>query len=464
MNLFKDFEKQLNLHPLVVNIILTANEKRKYAKIIAEWNENPLFHCGLFQFKIVTRTQCHSAELSGKLANKIDGCNVMIRLFDDGKKKDFCYFFQRLPFGKDKSFLERRVLDFIDEVCRHDTRRLHSDMLHSARDISPEKKETVYSLIQAINHIISTFHDRKEILGESYWLQKMEQLHSKPLAGHTDYLFNGPALLDLSPSEDSLYNNTFKDICNPHELHSEIVSPKPMLIPKTLVKDYHLIMSQLQGKETKEAMERIMAMVEDIFNTTSDDIASRFRDRETSLTSGEALNIKIEVKKIITSITKTGRQKKSYGVEFTIDGRPTQVYFGGTDATMIFISSLIKQVAGSRFYRKYMLLPLQEGSIFSRDTMIDWLETLYKTLYPGARTSFDEWYRKMRTNPHIISQGKSTCVRKVTKALQDNGNGPAIPYCVLQSREDREGLFYALNLPATVNVILPPELEKLLAG
>ena len=495
MIIFKDPEKQLNLHPLVITVVLTANEKKKYAKMIARWNENPLFHCGLFQFNIVTRTHYHSAELSEQLAHEIDCCNVMARLFDKVGQEAFCYVFRQLPFGKSDEYIEKQLFIFIKTICRANLHRFL--FLNSCHPFwSPERTATIDFLSQAIENVIKTFPRRQRILlkNKKEMLQRWhlenekakqwdKECQSAPLKlsdteeehkpGHADFLINSP----IFPSDEG-DSYVVKDSYNCE--HNRHVT-RPALAFPSLAEDYSLVMSELQGEKAKEAMKRLMSVVESVYDTASvedsgkiatgavnrrredflrNDIASRPNEH----TKQWLFNFNIEVKKIITSITKTGRRKRSYGVEFTIDGRPTQVYFGGTDATMIFISSLIKQVAGSRFYRKYMLLPLQEGSIFSRDTMIDWLETLYKTLYPGARTSFDEWYRRMREDPHIISQGKSTCVRKVTKALQENGNGSAVPYCVLQSREDREGLFYALNLPFMANVILPPELEKLLAG
>ena len=37
------------------------------------------------------------------------------------------------------------------------------------------------------------------------------------------------------------------------------------------------------------------------------------------------------------------------------------------------------------------------------------------------------------------------------------------PYAFLQAREDEEGLYYALDLPSTANIILPPNLEVFLS-
>lgn len=430
MKVFKDSKKQLNLHPLVVYFLLTSKEKARYGKRIEELNDMPAFNCGIFQFSIVTRTRHSSSELSEKLTQELDGCNIMVRLFDNAKKDDFCYAFQQIPFGLNNDRLEWEIQSFMNEVCKQNVKRL-SDCLKSVHSISPERKMASESLIRTLKGAIKTLTPIISRYKEQY-----------------------------SAQEDS--ND----------------------LPEAWVEDYLLIMSQLQGKKAKDAMSRFMAIVEGVYDTASvedstkisdgalnnqkddilrDDIASR-QIGDTTLKSKTGPDITVEVKKITTSKTKTGKEKKNYGVEFTINGDKTQVYFGGTDATMIYLSSLIKQMAGSQFYRKYMLLPLPEkNSFIKRSVVVNWLEALYKNIYPGAEIAFDEWYRKMRKDPHIISQGKSTCARKVANELSKKGEILSIPLCVLQAREDEEGLYYALDLPSTANIILPPNLEVFLS-
>ena len=430
MKLFKDSKKQLNLHPLVVYFLLTSKEKATYGQRIEELNDRPAFNCGIFQFTIMTRTRHNSSELSEKLTQELDDCNIMVRLFDNAKKDDFCYAFQQIPFGLDNERLEWEIQSFIIEVCKQNVKRL-SGTLKSDHSISPERKIASESLARTMKEAIKKLSPIISKFREQY-----------------------------STQEDS--ND----------------------LPEAWVEDYLLIMSQLQGKKAKDAMSRFMAIVEGVYDTASvedstkisdgalnnqkddilrDDIASR-QIGDTTLKSKTGPDITVEVKKITTSKTKTGKEKKNYGVEFTINGNKTQVYFGGTDATMIYLSSLIKQMAGSRFYRKYMLLPLPEkNSLIKRSVVVNWLEALYKNIYPGAEIAFDEWYRKMRKDPHIISQGKSTCARKVANELSKKGEILSIPLCVLQAREDEEGLYYALDLPSTANIILPPNLEVFLS-
>jgi hypothetical protein len=354
----------------------------------------------------------------------------MVRLFYNAKKDDFCYAFQQIPFGLDNERLVWEIQSFIIEVCKQNVKRL-SGTLKSDHSISPERKIASESLVKTMKDAIKKLSPVISKFREQY-----------------------------STQEDS--ND----------------------LPEAWVEDYLLIMSQLQGKKAKDAMSRFMAIVEGVYDTASvedstkisdgalnnqkddilrDDIASR-QIGDTTLKSKTGPDITVEVKRITTSKTKTGKEKKNYGVEFTINGDKTQVYFGGTDATMIYLSSLIKQMAGSRFYRKYMLLPLPEkNSFIKRSVVVNWLEALYKNIYPGAEIAFDEWYRKMRKDPHIISQGKSTCARKVANELSKKGEILSIPLCVLQAREDEEGLYYALDLPSTANIILPPNLEVFLS-
>ena len=430
MKIFKDSKKQLNLHPLVVYFILTANEITRYAKKIEELNNRPTFNCGIFQFNIVTRTRHNSSELSEILAQELDDSNIMVRLFDNAKKENFCYAFQQLPFGQDNECLEREIQSFIIEVCRQNAKRL-SDSLKSELPISPERKLASKSLIRTMNDAVRML---------SPVISKYKDQYSSP-----------------KDSND---------------------------LPEAWVEDYLLVMSQLQEEKSKKAMKRIMSIVEGIYDTASvedstkisggalnsqkdeilrDDIFCR-QDTVTAQKSKTSPDITIEVKKFTTSKTKTGREKKNYGVEFTINGNKTQVYFGGTDATMIYFSTLIKQMAGSRFYRKYMQQPLPEkNSHIKRSVVVNWLEALYKNIYPVAGTSFDEWYGKMRNDQHVISQGKSTCSRKITEELKKNGDYRSTPLCVIQAREDNEGMYYALALPSTANIILPPNLEMLLS-
>ena len=428
MKVFKDSKKQLNLHPLVVNFLLTNNEKARYGKRIKEWNDKQAFNCGLFQFNIATRTRHNSGELSETLTQELDECNIIVRLFDNVKKDSYYYALHQLSFAQDNDRLEWEIQSFMNEVCKQNVKRL-SDCLKSGHSISPERKIASESLIRTLKGAIKTLTPIISRYKEQY-----------------------------SAQEDS--ND----------------------LPEAWVEDYLLIMSQLQGKKAKDAMSRFMAIVEGVYDTASvedttkitdgavngqkdetlrDDIACR---QDTALKSKTSPNITLEVKKITTSKTRTGREKKNYGVEFTINDNKIQVYFGGTDATMIYISSIIKQMAGSRFYRKNMLLPLPEkNSFMKRSLVVNWLEALYKNIYPGADIAFDEWYRKMRKDPHIISQGKSACARKVANELSKNGELLSIPLCVLQAREDEEGLYYALDLPSTANIILPPNLEMFLS-
>ena len=430
MKVFKDAKKQLNLHPLVVYFILTTNEIARYARQIEDLNDRPAFNCGIFQFTIVTRTRHNSSELSEKLTQELDDCNIMVRLFDNAKKDDFCYAFQQIPFGLDNERMEWEIQSFMIEVCKQNVKRL-SDSLKSEHSISPERKLASGSLARTMKDAIKKL---------SPVISKFKEQYSAP--------------------EDS--ND----------------------LPEALVEDYLLIMSQLQGKKAKDAMSRLMALVESVYDTASiedsskisngalnskkddilrDDIACR-QNVDATQKSKTNPDITVEVKKITTSKTRTGKEKKNYSVEFSINGNKIQVYFGGTDATMIYLSSIIKQVAGSRFYRKYMLLPLPEkNSFIKRNVVVNWLEALYKNIFPGARIVFDEWYRKMRNDPHIISQAKSSCARKIASELSKKGEILSIPLCVLQAREDDEGLFYALDLPSSATIILPPNLKVFLS-
>ena len=50
----------------------------------------------------------------------------------------------------------------------------------------------------------------------------------------------------------------------------------------------------------------------------------------------------------------------------------------------------------------------------------------------------------------------------VADELSKSGDILSIPLCVLQAREDEKGLFYALDLPSTATIIIPPNLESFL--
>ena len=224
MKVFKDSKKQLNLHPLVAYFILTTNEIARYARQIEDLNDRPAFNCGLFQFKIVTRTRHNSSELSEKLTQELDDCNVMVRLFDNAKKDDFCYAFQQIPFGLENERLEWEIQSFIIEVCKQNTKRL-SDSLKSEHSISPERKIASESLIK-------TMRDAVKML--SPIISKFKEQYSVP--------------------EDT--ND----------------------LPEAWVEDYLLIMSQLQGKKAKDAMSRFMAIVEGVYDTASVEDSTKISD------------------------------------------------------------------------------------------------------------------------------------------------------------------------------------------
>jgi hypothetical protein len=173
--------------------------------------------------------------------------------------------------------------------------------------------------------------------------------------------------------------------------------------------------------------------------------------------AGKMPNITIHITKILPPLRK--RVRKVWGVEITVENVSVPIYFGSTDAAMVYICTLLKQKMGSIFSRDFFKHALVAPHLNTpRHKDVQWLEKVYRTLYPGANKDFHDWYKGMKKGScHGVSQGKAAAVRIVGKNII-RLNAKACYYCAIQTQElTNDESYYYLAIPSE-NITLSKEL------
>ncbi len=171
-------------------------------------------------------------------------------------------------------------------------------------------------------------------------------------------------------------------------------------------------------------------------------------------------DITVEIKRFFVAQHKSRKPKGKYGIVLHINGETTELYFGSTEATMVYVCTLLKQHENERFY----LSNLKIRTKYMRDNdreIYNWVKSVYNVLFPHPTKCFEEWYSKLyvptdQLPGHPIYQGKSQCNRVIDSELALH---PELKACfAVQTKGRSNKMYYEINLPARARIIVSNDL------
>ena len=184
-------------------------------------------------------------------------------------------------------------------------------------------------------------------------------------------------------------------------------------------------------------------------------------DQRRSIRPQTEPNMEVEIKRIVTKVLKSGKEKTSWGIEFRINGNTFTVNFGSKDRTMLYICTLLRLKIGENMYlHEFFNNSKGRHSKFKRANSRAWIKAVFDTIFPTKERDFEEWIGKIESaNGRPLNQGKTQASKHIEKALDSQPD--AIYYCILRTKEDKAGdSFYHMNI-SPKNIIIPQELSFL---
>lgn len=433
MKILVDSKRQLNYHPLVVYFMLKPKDIKQYGKHIKALNRYLGFTRGIFTFRAVTRGNEYSHGLTNDLIAEINKFNVILRLVDDDEG-NFNYALGRINLNQDPALFEAGLQRFVVDACKWNVKTLN-DQYYYSEDDSQESHE--YASV--VSSIAQGFKDAISLKGFKFGVwqnllnpkEKVIKVCEEKLLIESDA--NDIDSVDWKRKRDSFYSN-------------------------------------LPSRELKEQFKELMAQgyrVPTIDQSDKYAMGTVDHSKSKSLIEYQKSNanpaVTPEVTIAIARVDAT-RNKKGWGVKINVDGETIPVYISSSSATMVYICTLLKHSMGTTLSR----------SVFRKNNMqhedVTWLKDVYRTVYPGAKEDFSDWYLKQRDGVECkdpmalrgISQGKA----QANDAIRSNLKGyPSIVFdtCRIMKKDANPTAYYYLDISPEC-IIVPKEFRHLIVG
>ena len=443
MKFIVDRQKQLNYHPLVVYVVLSHDEYKQYASSLESFNENEMLTRGLFKFRAVERGNKYSSNLSPELTASLNRFNVILRLVDDNEG-NYNYALCNLNLSQKSGEEELDLRDFVINACKQNIRLLKSRLSQISKSSAKEVGEAamISSMIRGFNDAITTNDSHRD---------------NASFAKSADF--------DSSWGEADAMSSSFDtSLCR--QLPPDIIGLRDSLYggltSRKAKSDFKKMMAFFERRmgvaEIEESDKYAQGTVDD---NKAEELKLEYLCRNKP--AGERPEITIHITRILPPLRK--RARMVWGVEITVDGVTTPIYLGGTDATMVYFCTLMKQKMGKWFSRdffKHIFIDSNKNSPKHKEVL--WIEKVYRTIFPGANKNFKKWYDDMKSGScHGVSQGKGAAVRVIGKNLV-HINTKACYYCSIHSQEiSNDESYYYIDIPAE-NITLSQNLLSLVEG
>ena len=433
MRIVKDFGRQINIHPLVIYFVLSPKLVAEYGQALNSLNKYTGFTRGVFRFQVVSHVGKNDDNaLSANLQGAMKRFNMMVRLVDD-VAGNFYYALHQVNFSKQADFIEESIQHFVVEVCKQNLR--HLEERRKAYSSSSEelafKHEVIDRMVSAFTRAIS-LKNYKHGVWES-------------LAG------------DVKP------------VSREYQCGRTCLEPPRKAVAK-------LTEAGFTEEQAKLAANILWEMMESEFNLpskeVSDEVATGVADKRRSsyIVREQRIRqkpqnspvVKAEVKHIVTKVLKSGKEKKAWGVEFTIDGDVIPIHFGSKDSAMIYICTLLRTKVGENMYiHEFFRNSKGRKSRFNRNKSRVWIQAVYDVVFPFQNRGFDDWIEHVEGRKgHPLNQGKAQATKLIDDTLTDS-HPDAIYYCILNTKSDQLGdTFYEIRIKPE-HISIPKELAHL---
>lgn len=431
MKIIKDEQKQINLHPLVIYFVLSSKNTKKRAEALSQLNKYQGFTRGIFKFQTIEHVGKHSEEVSSELTDAIKRYNMLVRLVDDNSNS-FYYAVHKVNFNLSADEVEYSIQKFIVDVCRQNIKQLSSrETEYSEQGTSQEKQI-------AIRQMQQSFHEAMTLKGYKHgvWARLMgdEILEIRPIASITR---NGNAQ-EMPKEFTEKFEKAAKNN-NPQYLWSWLES--------------------LTGAPGKEESDEIAKGFYD-----SKYAPSLKRDLRRRNHPKEMPTISVEIKHIVKTVLKSGKEKKEYGFVFGVNDEVFSVCFGSKDQTMLYACTLLRQKMGEKMYLHEFFNNSKGYSSktkFKKGKSEKWLKAVYETIFPHDPREFNDWIGKVKeAHGRPLNQGKSQSTKRIEELLDSQSS--AIYFCAINTREDEIGdSFYDIKIPSE-KIIIPETMQFLI--
>ena len=433
MKIYSDPNKQLNLHPLSVYFLLSADGMRLYADRLTSLNRKRDNVCALFKFEVMERVSLNHEALTPELLTHLEQNNVVVRLFDAYAN---CYRYAFEHLSLDSSVWDTEVQQFLNAVCSENLQTFQHERSRLQGEDSNELLSELDKAIRSLKEIVESSNDCRE--------SSVEEEDDE-----------AQVFYSRSPFEALFPLRQYPNRSNAAKIER--------IIKTKYASKAHV--------NLKEVSKEILYLMDFYYEAPTGKYSNEMMQGAMDKTKGKALkedqairkcpaslpDIRVEVKKIVAKRRNNGSKQTKWVIEIVVEGNSTSVNLSTTDATMIYICTLLKSYQGTRLYLRELSIPNHQKE------KRQWISAVYRVLYPWPEQDFDDWYEKLYTRQsnqpgHPIHQGKSSCNSKLLEYLQKDLSATYL--CRLQSGKDEHGPYYEVYLPSDC-IILPEELRKL---
>ena len=427
MKIIKDDQKQINLHPLVIYFVCSSKDSKEKATALNRLNKYQGFTRGIFKFQTIEHVGKHSENVSSELTDVIKRYNMFVRLVDNNFDA-FYYGVDKVNFNLSADEIEDSIQKFIVDVCKQNIKQLSSrETEYSLQGASLEKQMAVRQIQESFREAMALKSCKRKVL---------------------------PKLTD----EDGIISRSID-----------------MKLAKEMPKDFTKKFKQAAENNNPQYLwEWLESLIGAPDKEESDEIAKGYynkkyasalrRDQRRRTQPQENPVISVEIKHIVKTVLKSGREKKEYGFVFTVNNEVFPICFGSKDQTMLYACTLLRQKMGEKMYLHEFFNNSKGSSIntkFKKGKSDKWLKAVYETIFPNDARNFSDWIDKVKQNHgRPLNQGKSQLSKRIEDILVSQSS--AIYFCSVNTMEDEFGdSFYDIKIPSK-QITIPENMQFLI--
>ena len=421
MKIVKSQSVELAIDPLSVYFIINRGQEANV--IISSLNQSAAFTLDLYSYKTLQRSAVNDLIPSREICDAIENYNVIVRLFNG--EDDCCiYAFENIDVNLIESVFQQFVHSFILNVAEQNISLLEQEI---SRELKGAEESSV-AIVAEDREYVSLLRRR---------ITRAKKLHNTILRGRVCEMYN--------------LETDYRTI--PGFVKPKLRTAVEKTPPKTLEQEIENLVSTINEKDVL-----VNAIVE-LFNKRLP--SSTIVESQTVTTT--IIQPTITIGRI--SVNKYNRSTTRFGVIVTANGERYNITFGSTDATMLYISALLRYKVGVPLYlyelynnsQRIGFLSERMGRCINR-----WLSDIYNRIITKSSKTAAEWLeyikdRNLAGRP--IHQAKSNANRYIKSAMSGN---PAATSCFMQTMiDENKNTYYAFNLPCE-NIFVDEQLLPLL--
>lgn len=424
MKIIKDIDKQLNLNPQVIYLIMSSEEIKRHFDLI-ELLDDFDYTLGIFKFKVIKKEGNYRSTISSELAKSMNRYNMLVRLIDH-RTNAFYYAAGKASLTEDDDDFEYSIKKFVYDVCKENSDKLNDYFSQFCGQPGIEDADWGWTCDREFWGLSDIFQESK-----NYARHHLPKKHVKHGNEEITFIRNDYNVNDGIP--DGFREKVIDAVKNED------------------MKSLWAWMKQQMNSTDKITSDEI---VEDLFNKKPE--------------------ISVEIKFFGKEIKKgrKGKVEKTeknyqmlYGLVFRVNGEDFSIHFGINQA-MIYICTLLRIKMGEKLYlHEFYDNNKGKNCKFQRVTSKNWLNAAYDTIIPLAERTcdFKFWIKTVEDDPHTLSQAVQS--KNIIRKLIPESSGASYYFEIQTANAKKRNLdsyYYVLLEPD--EIIVPEEMQFLLNG